>query len=201
MAIQKRFYPNATLVAHHTQSLYKDVTIERYGQVHCLVTLFLTPYYLRSHSLLIPPPSHTTWDCYWYGSFEYLRQKPLPTHWGGHEDSHLNSTMPNLFVFVDRDRRTPHITDRYAFRLYLRDIADEAGLEFHDLAINSTAAEKAIIFSRAKVVVAVHGGALANMIFMNSDTIIIEIHPIAGERRYCFLYGLWSGDLSLRRLF
>jgi hypothetical protein len=201
------------VVAHYTQSLYREVTIERFGNMPCPVTLFVTPYYQLSNTLLAPPPSPATWDCYWYGSFEYLRQKPLPDHWRGsaavtapgtstgEEGSNSSaSALPHLFVYVDRERRTIQSPDNHALRLSLQRIATQTGLRFHFLGAESTAAEKANIFSRARVVVAVHGGALANMIFMSaehaSSLLVIEIQPISGERRFCFLcmaYGLRLG--------
>jgi hypothetical protein len=199
--IKNRFYPNATLVAHHTHNFYHEGLIRHYDQVPCVVTLFVTPYYRHSHTLLSPPPTHTTWDCYWYGAFDYLRHTPLPQRWTASEPTSRTSTdtlpIPNLFVYVDREKRTIQSPENHELRLALQKIASETTLEFYFLGSNSTAAQKAKIFSEARIVVAVHGGALANMIFMNpnldTNVAIIEIQPISGERRFCFLcmaYGL-----------
>jgi hypothetical protein len=193
--IQRRFYPNATLVARWSMDWEKDGAATRMIEhVNCRVLLFVTPHLNQSSSLLIPPPSPTTWDCFWYGSFDHLKEKPLPSQWGGQ----LNSTTkcpstPYLFVYADRLTRTPHPTDNSAFQSSLRDIAQATELTYHLLADESSAVEKANIFSCAKVVVAVHGGALANMAFMDPDSVVIEIQPISGGNRFCFLcmaYGL-----------
>lgn len=201
--IHDRFFPNSTLVSHYTASWHKGGLIKSFHTVKCEVILFVSPVYKNSFSLLSPPPKPTSWDCYWYGAFQHARNQTF-----------LDSLQPNLLVFSDRDNRIPYPTDHYAFRLYLRDIAEEFGLTYYHLFDNATAAEKINIFSLAKVIISPHGGALANIIHTRTDSLIIEIHPEIGERRFCFLcmaygigmshYGIyiessWEGGYSAKK--
>jgi capsular polysaccharide biosynthesis protein len=64
------------------------------------------------------------------------------------------------------------------FEQLLRDFLTPQGFEYVDLDLLSNA-EQIALFNKAKVIVAIHGGALSNIVFTNKDCRIFEIftHP------------------------
>ncbi|CAE8714837.1 unnamed protein product [Polarella glacialis] len=69
----------------------------------------------------------------------------------------------------------------------LRQVAEEAGLEFIEFSGVSSPEASAALFARARAVVGIHGGALTNMLFCREDADIFELGfatPLSGHYRH-----------------
>jgi len=119
----------------------------------------------------------------YFWSFEpYPAKYDLPAEWYSNVYSKLKpTTATNLaesIVLITREEKQRNFDNPEEIASYLKKLAQNLGMKF-DLINSKTASlfEYKAKLERARVVVAIHGGASYNLIFANPDCIFFEFIP------------------------
>lgn len=116
-------------------------------------------------------------DCFPAGTFDWYRRSQAAVAPGG------------ALLYASREGgggRGPVAADAEDLEAWLRALADRLGLAYVKTRHNENPAHVRAAFSRSRVVVAPHGGALTNLVYAHASTLVVEIAHVGPITRYCF---------------
>ena len=116
-------------------------------------------------------------DCFPAGTFDWYRRSQAAVAPG------------DALLYASREGgggRGPAAADAEVLEAWLRALADGLGLTYVKTSHADKPARVRAAFSRSRVVVAPHGGALTNLVYAHASTLVVELSHIGPHTRYCF---------------